>query len=129
MTTPVATVAATIAWLAAVGAFVYGCFAAASDVDGAAAFFVVGPAVLLLLAMAFFIARLALVASPRLSGTLSWASLGGIVFVLVFFGSAFVGPLSAFPEGVIDGVAAGYRAITGETPYAAAHRKPGQARR
>lgn len=116
---------AALAWLAAAAAFVFSCFAAASDVQGAYVFFLLGPVTLLLFAVAHFTARLARTLRPVLSRAVSWASLGGLVFVVAFFVSAFVGPLSAFPEGVIDAVSAGYEAITGETPYAAAHRSEG----
>jgi hypothetical protein len=122
MKTALSAAAALIAWLLAFGLFVFACFVAASDAQGALVFIFLGPVALLLFGIAWLIARLALRSHARLSRALSWSSIAGLAFVAAFFVSAFIPPLRAFPEGVIGGVAAGYKAVTGETPYAAAHK-------
>lgn len=114
---------AILALIAAKVVFLYCCFAAASDAQGAVIFVLGGPIVLGVLFVALFCARRLQRDIPALGAILKWISAAGLAFVVLFFVCAFAGPLRAFPNAVIGTVAAAYTAMTGETPYAAAHAK------
>lgn len=112
-------VAAVAALLAAAGGFVFCCFAAASDAQGGLVFIFLGPFILLLLIIAYLIARLAMRASPALAAAVTWSAAAGLAFVVAFFMSALIPGLRAFPRAVVGAVASGYEMATGETPYVA----------
>lgn len=114
---------AILALIASAVVFVYCCFAAASDAQGAVIFILGGPIVLGALLVALFSARRLRRDIPAVGATLKWISVAGLGFVVLFFVCAFARPLRAFPNAVIGAVAAAYASITGETPYMAAHRK------
>jgi hypothetical protein len=114
---------AILALIAAMVVFVYCCFAAASDAQGAVIFVLGGPIVLGTLLVALFSARRLQRGVPVIGAILKWISVAGLAFVVLFFVCAFARPLRPFPNAVIGGVAGVYESITGETPYMAAHRK------
>lgn len=114
---------AILALIAAKVVFVYCCFAAASDAQGAVIFVLGGPVVLGTLLIALFTARRLQRGGPAVGAMLKWIAVAGLAFVVLFFVCAFARPLRPFPNAVIGGVAAAYEGITGETPYMAAHRK------
>lgn len=114
--------ASAAALAAASGVFLFSCFAAASDAQGALIFILLGPVVLLLLAGALVLVSLPASAGSGAARTLRWLSAAGLGFVVAFFALAFIPPARPFPAAVIGAVAAAYEAVTGESPYAAARR-------
>ncbi|MEO8006171.1 MAG: hypothetical protein ABI771_14755 [Betaproteobacteria bacterium] len=114
---------AILALIAAKIVFVYCCFAAASDAQGAVLFVLGGPIVLGALLAALFAARRLQRDIPVMGAVLKWISAAGLAFVVLFFVCAFARPLRPFPNAIIGVVARAYQSITGETPYMAAHRK------
>jgi hypothetical protein len=111
-----------VAWSVATALFVFSCYSAASDAQGAILFLFSGPVTLLLLAVAVVFGLLTRREGKATVGALIWLSGAELVFVILFFACAFIPPLRGFPEGVIDAVSRGYQAITGESPYATAHK-------
>jgi hypothetical protein len=116
-------VIAILALIAAKVVFVYCCFAAASDAQGAVIFILGGPIVFGALLVALFCSRRLQRGAPKIGAILKWISAAGLAFVVLFFICAFARPLRPFPNAVIGAVAAAYESMTGETPYMAAHRK------
>lgn len=114
---------AIVALIAAKVVFVYCCFAAASDGQGAVLFILGGPIVFGALLVAMFSARRLQRDGSVFGAVVKWIAAIGLAFVVLFFVCAFVRPLRPFPNGVIGGVAAAYESMTGETPYMAVRRK------
>ncbi|HEX4984564.1 MAG TPA: hypothetical protein VFV71_00700 [Burkholderiales bacterium] len=110
------------ALLAAAAVFLFCCFAAAADAQGATLFFLGAPVMLGLLVIALLLADSAKARGAAAGPALKWLSVAGLVFVAAFFVCAFVPQLKVFPGAVIGAVAKTYEAATGESPYAAAHR-------
>jgi hypothetical protein len=108
-----------VAFVLAVGLFLFGCFTAASDAQGAILFIVVGPATLGLLAGGIVLSIVGHKAHARMSAISGALSGIALLVVIAFFAGAFVPSLRWIPNGVMAGVASGYEALTGETPYEA----------
>ena len=117
-------IASWIATLLALMVFLFACFGAASDAQGAIMFLFFGPLVLMLLVIAWALARAQRRREPETGAVAAWAALGTLAFVVVFFVSLFVPFLNGFPNAVIGAVAAAYEAATGQTPYEATHVAP-----
>lgn len=109
-----------VALLVATVVFVYSCYVAASDAQGAILFIFSGPVILVLLLGAVVTGLLARRAGA--GSALAWLSGAGLAFSIAFFAAAFFAPLRAFPDGVIGAVAWGYQAFSGESPATAAHK-------
>ncbi|MFN0037936.1 MAG: hypothetical protein ACKVP2_00275 [Burkholderiales bacterium] len=111
---------AVVSLISAAGLFVFTCFTAASDAQGAILFIFTGPVILALLAVSVVLGALA--RSTGGGRILLWISGASALFVTSFFLASLHPALRAFPEAVIDGVASAYQAITGESPYTSAHK-------
>ena len=109
-----------VSLVVAIALFVFTCFTAASDAQGAILFLFTGPVVLGLSAGSVVFSLLARRAGQgRIILGMSGAA---ALFLVAFFLTAFLPSLRAFPEAVIGGVAAAYQAVTGESPYTSAHK-------
>ena len=101
---------------AAVALFLFCCFAAASDAQGAFVFLFLGPVIAGVLAVAFFVLkRTALPGRAaawafRLSGALAF-------FFAAFFACSLIPPLRAFPGAAVGAVARAFEAVAGKSPY------------
>jgi hypothetical protein len=104
--------------------FLYGCWTAAADAQGAVGFIFLGPLSSALALGALLLAREAV----RLgAGAGAWAA-GGVAgavlaLQLTFFGCAFTPACRSFPHAVVSAVSSAYTAITGVTPYEGAQRR------
>lgn len=103
---------------------IWGCWAAVSDAQGAIAFLVLGP-----LSIALAIGALLLAREGRRLGGRGVAVGAGLfaclllAFQSVFFGCAFVPACRPVPQAIIAAVSSAYTLVSGETPYATAHRR------
>jgi hypothetical protein len=107
----------------ALALLLFGCWATASDAQGALALLVLGPLSIVLAIGALLLGREAARSGARAGGLLA-ASAAGLLLSLqiAFFGCAFIPACRPFPHAVIGAVASAYESITGETPYARAQR-------
>jgi hypothetical protein len=119
MKLPVSLLLALVAFVLALGLFLFGCFAAASDAQGAILFIVVGPATLGLLAGGVVLSIVGRKGHARMAATSGALSGIALLVVVAFFVGAFLPSLRWIPEGIMAGVASGYEAVTGQTPYEA----------
>lgn len=100
---------------AALYLFLYSCMATASDAQGGVIFlFTLAPMLGFLLAAAWL--------TRAQSRRLYRVTQGGLLFLLGFLGCLFVPGLNLLPAAMVGGVAAGYKAIYGVTPYQAHHK-------
>jgi len=102
--------------LTVAAAFVFSCFAAASDGQGAIVFLLSVPLSLLLLALGLFLAiRKPVPGSVRILAAVLCAE---GAFLLLFLVSAVTPPLGSFADGTMGVVSGGFEALTGLRPYA-----------
>lgn len=100
--------------LLALGLFIALCWVAAADAQGAIAFFVYAPVLLILLVISFLLGRYAGATNP-IGMVAKRASIVSAIFYLVFYVSPFIG-LGSFTDGVIRTVAKSSKMMTGKTP-------------
>lgn len=96
----------------AVCAFVYACFVAASDAQGAVGLIFLLPIVIILFLISAMIAQKKKFKSARI------ASIAGVVFTGLFLIFSFIPGLSTLPVSIISGVSTGFEMVTGKSPYA-----------
>lgn len=94
------------------GVFLFGCFAAASDAQGAILFIFIIPVILGLLGYNIYWSR------KNFKRTINVISISGFVFTTLFVVFAFVPGLNLFPATVVGFVSKGFELVTGQTPYA-----------
>ena len=114
--------ASSVALAAGIVLFLLSCFSAASDAQGAILFLFTTPIITVSLVVgAAFAWRAEKLGAPA-GRTLRWGGIAAFLFLVVFIAAALVPALRRFPESVIGAVAWGYERLSGESPYAAAHR-------
>lgn len=96
-----------------IGLFTSLCWAAAADAQGAIAFFIYAPVLVVLVGLAFFLGKKA--GATSVGKAAKRTSLVLAFFYFVFYVSPFVG-LNSFTDGVIGGVAKSFKAMTGKSP-------------
>lgn len=92
--------------------FISLCWTAAADAQGAIAFFVFAPVLIVLLVGSYLLSRFAGNAIGRITKKVSMVL---AVFYIAFYIAPFVG-LGKFTDSVIGGVAKSFKAMTGKTP-------------
>lgn len=96
------------------GLFISLCWVAAADAQGAIAFFVYAPVLLVLSVVSFFLGRYA-GATSSIGKVAKKASIALAFFYLVFYISPYVG-LGSVTDEVIGIVAKSFKVITGKSP-------------
>lgn len=102
--------AGALALMISAAIFLFSCFVTASDGQGAMVFILAIPLIGVMLG-------LNLVWLKPISKPIYGASLGGLVFLGLFFFGAFIPGVRLIPETVIGGVAVGFEKVTGFSPY------------
>ncbi len=113
---------AAVTLFAAIGLFLFSCFSAASDAQGAILFLFTTPLMSVLLVVGALCAWRAEKQRAPSGRQLRWGAITALTFLWLFIGAAAIPRLRPFPEWVIGVVARGYEWMSGESPYAATHR-------
>ncbi len=106
-----------LAWFAVLGAialFLFSCFVAAADGQGAFLFIFTFPALFLLLVLAIALTR----GGGGWKKGANWVSRVTLFVTLAFLIFAFIPGLNLFSKVVMDGVSFTFQSVTGKTPYA-----------
>lgn len=111
-----------LAWLSLLGAnalFLFSCFVAAADGQGAILFIFTFPALFSLLVLAIFLTRRGQTGDEGAwKKGAQWLSRATLVVTLAFLIFSFIPGLNLFSKAVMDGVSFVFQSATGKTPYA-----------
>lgn len=100
--------------LCTIGLFISLCWTAAADAQGAIAFFIYSPVLILLMIFNFYLGR-RVSAEMRFGLVLKRLSQILAIFILFFYASGFLG-MTWFSNKVIPLVSDGFEMVTGKTP-------------
>lgn len=110
-----------LAWIAILGAialFLFSCFVASVDGQGAILFIFTFPALFLLLLLAITLTKQGQEGSEVIwKKNARWVAKGTLAFTLAFLICAFIPGLKLFTHAVMKGFSIAFESVTGKSPY------------